>query len=53
MTADITSDTSRRHRVGVKTLKGDQLSINFANAVASQSLYLLDFGLDISQVTDR
>ena len=53
MLADITGDTSRRHDVGIKSLKGDQLSINFANAVASQSLYLLDFGLEISKVGDR
>jgi len=53
MTVEITSDSSRRHRVGVKSLKGDQLSINFANAVASQSLYLLDYGIELYRVGDR
>ena len=53
MTAEITSDTVRRHDIGMASLKGDQLSLKFANTTASQSLYLLDYGLELHKLEGR
>jgi len=53
MTAEITSDTVRRHNVSLSSLKGDQLSLKFANTTVSQSLYLLDYGLELYKVNNR
>ena len=46
MTAAVTNDLSRRHRVGMNQVS-DHISLKFSNAVASQSLYLLDMNLAI------
>jgi hypothetical protein len=46
MTAKNSGDVVRRHRPGIK-LQGQQCSLKFQNAVASQELYLLDMGMEV------
>ena len=46
MTAKATGHTMRRQRLGV-TAQGEQLSLKIQNATVSQSLYLIDLGLEM------
>jgi len=52
MTAEITNQTIRRHRESFN-LTGQHLSFKFQNDTASQSLYLLDYGLEIKEYENQ
>ena len=52
MTAEIATQTIRRHREHFN-LTGQHLSFKFQNNTASQSLYLLDYGLEIKEYENQ
>jgi len=52
MTAEIATQTIRRHRKHFN-LTGQHLSFKFQNNTASQSLYLLDYGLEIKEYENQ
>jgi len=52
MIAEATGDTIRRHRTGVN-VQGQQMSLKFQNAVASQELILYDLGLELWEKVDH
>jgi len=52
MIAEAAGDTIRRHRTGVN-VQGQQMSLKFQNAVASQELILYDLGLELWEKIDH
>jgi len=52
MIAEAAGDTIRRHRTGVN-VQGQQMSLKFQNAVASQELVLYDLGLELWEKVDH
>jgi len=52
MTAEVATQTIRRHREHFN-LTGQHLSFKFQNNTASQTLYLLDYGLEIKEYENQ
>jgi hypothetical protein len=53
MTAEASSETLRRHRIGFPELQGNSLSLKFQNATAAEDMELLDVGMTLYRDVSR